>query len=97
MTDRPDPTTPPPTLAEAMANMTNDATDIMGRMVHGHRWPEVKAQHAEATEARHAEAERQARYDRLATRVRQLVVLYLLTALVAVAAAAVVLAWRVAL
>lgn len=86
MTDRP----PTPTLAEALAKMGREINDNAGQMLHGHRWPEVKAE-------LEAKAELAATLQRRARIARLVAYALLLVFLAALAPAVVVMAWRVAL
>lgn len=87
----------PPSLASTLGKMAEAWSDAQGQMMFGAQWPVVKLAQAEQRRQAKAEAERTAKVQRWADLSRQLVVGYLLLALVALATAAVVWAWRVAL
>lgn len=87
----------PPSLFDALARMGERYADLQGDLVWGARWPAIKEAQRAVAEHQRAEAVHQAKLDRLATLARRVVVVYLLAALVLMATAGAVWAWRVAL
>lgn len=87
---------PPRSLAEMLARAAADTWDIQGRMLHGDRWPEVKAKAGAERLRVAAEADERAKAERRRDLLWHVVLAYFLCCLAALALPLVVLVWRAA-